>query len=142
MNQLQKDQIKRLRQEGYGYSRIAQMLGISVNTIKSYCQRNNLGGKLGILAVDRLIDQVFCKFCGRSLTQIPGCKPRKFCSDGCRMAWWKAHPKQIKKKTFYRITCVHCGKEFDSYGNKGRKYCSHPCYISERFGDAKESERL
>ncbi|RXM53885.1 RNA polymerase subunit sigma-70, partial [Clostridium tetani] len=27
----------------------------------------------------------------------------------------------------------YCGKEFSAYGNKNRKYCSHNCYIRDRF---------
>ncbi len=27
------------------------------------------------------------------------------------------------------------GKEFFVHGNKGRKYCSHQCYIADRFGE-------
>ena len=30
--------------------------------------------------------------------------------------------------------CKQCGKPFTAYGNKGRKYCCHQCYIVDRFG--------
>ena len=30
------------------------------------------------------------------------------------------------------LTCQHCGKEFESYGNKNRKYCCRTCYIASR----------
>lgn len=38
------------------------------------------------------------------------------------------------------IRCPHCGKEFHIYGDKRRKYCSHECYIADRFkgGDCNE----
>jgi hypothetical protein len=36
--------------------------------------------------------------------------------------------------------CVHCGKEF--HGRSGRKYCSHRCYIAERFGGKDDSENV
>ena len=38
----QKDRIVQLRASGKGYKRIAESLGISVSTVKSYCQRNGL----------------------------------------------------------------------------------------------------
>ena len=44
MNNLQKEQIVILRANGESYSKIADVLGISINTIKSFCRRNNLGG--------------------------------------------------------------------------------------------------
>ena len=36
-----------------------------------------------------------------------------------------------------RRVCIHCGKEF--HGRSGRKYCSHQCYIEERFGGKDDS---
>ena len=44
MTIFQKEQLRCLRSEGKSYSKIADCLGISENTIKSYCQRNNLRG--------------------------------------------------------------------------------------------------
>ena len=40
-----KKQIKRLRTEGYGYGRIADMLGLPLSTVSSFCRRNGLGGR-------------------------------------------------------------------------------------------------
>jgi hypothetical protein len=40
----------------------------------------------------------------------------------------------------YHFTCIACGKRFSAYGKADRKYCSHECYINDRFyreaGDA------
>ena len=30
--------------------------------------------------------------------------------------------------------CPVCKKTFTVYGNANRKYCSHECYIEDRFG--------
>ncbi len=57
---------------------------------------------------------------------------QKFCSDKCRMAWWKAHPDQLNRKAIYHMVCAHCGQPFDSYGNSHRKYCSRACYDAVR----------
>lgn len=46
MTDYQKTQIMKLRAEGLGYGRIAQQLGISLNTVKSYCRRNNVNGDI------------------------------------------------------------------------------------------------
>ena len=34
--------------------------------------------------------------------------------------------------------CAYCGQPFQSYGNQTRKYCSHECYIHDRFWRAEE----
>ena len=134
MNEKQKKQISRMRHEGFGYSKIAQALGISENTVKSYCKRNRLGGRADSPAADV---GPFCKNCGKPLIQTPGKKAKKYCSDKCRVSWWNAHPEQVKKKAIYCLNCAHCGAAFESYGNKSRKFCSHACYINNRFGERK-----
>ena len=40
----QKNQITRMRENNLGYAYIANEMGISVNTIKAYCRRNDLSG--------------------------------------------------------------------------------------------------
>ena len=40
----QKNQIARMREQNLGYAYIAKEMGISVNTIKAYCRRNDLSG--------------------------------------------------------------------------------------------------
>lgn len=103
------------------------MLGISDNTVRSFCRRNGLG--------DAAKNTVACKHCGKLIKIIPKQKPRKFCSDACRTAWWNSHPDCVDRKAVYAYTCSHCGKPFTAYGNKERKYCSHGCYIADRFGE-------
>ena len=129
MTDAQKEKIRFWRMEGLGYGTIAARLGLSDNTVKSFCRRNHL---TGVAAKEPLI---LCRQCGQPLAQLPKRKERKFCCEACRRAWWKAHPELVNRKAFYLLTCAHCGKEFKSYGNKGRKYCSHVCYIAERFGE-------
>jgi len=43
MTQQQKEKIIKMRRGGFSYSRISTALGISENTVKSFCRRNNLG---------------------------------------------------------------------------------------------------
>lgn len=86
------------------------------------------------------LDAGFCLQCGALLTQTPGRKRVKFCSDNCRTAWWNAHPEKVNRRAIYHFTCAHCGKPFTAYGNAKRKYCSHACYIADRYkgGDGHE----
>lgn len=129
MNQSQKDRIKELRLDGLGYVKIAQILDLSENTVKSYCKRNNIG----CTAAVKKTGGNCCRNCGKELVQIPKRKTRKFCSDNCRTAWWNSHTDRVNKKAVYSYKCPNCGREFTAYGNSKRKYCCHSCYISFRF---------
>lgn len=125
--------IEQLRIEGKSYSAIAEILDMSINTVKSYCRRNDLGGRAGSNKKLAALGKG-CKQCGGVLIQTPGAKPRKFCKPLCRSTWWAAHPHEIQQKAVYHFTCPNCASAFTAYGNKGRKYCSHACYIDHRFG--------
>lgn len=127
----QKLQIKEFREQGYGYTQISKMMELSVEAIRIYCKRNGLGG---VAASAGQNNASCCEQCGTQVTQTPGRKHKRFCSDRCRMLWWNSHQDQVKRKANYACTCLKCGKLFVSYGNKSRKYCSHECYIEDRFG--------
>lgn len=122
----QKEAIRQLRAEGQSYTKIADTLGISENTVKSYCRRNNLGG-VAFTMTDPM-EGTFCRQCGAQLKQSIGKKQKQFCSDKCRMAWWNAHPEAVNRKSVKLYTCQTCGQEFEGYGKRERKYCSRTCY--------------
>ena len=82
--------------------------------------------------VEIVSTQVFCRSCGKAIENVPKRKPRQFCSDACRMKWWNAHPDEVKRKAYYTFTCPHCGRQFESYGNDHRKYCSRGCSAAGR----------
>ena len=137
MNLEQKQKVSQMRHRGMSYQQIAADLGVSENTIKSYCQRNNLGAVKG----SRSEIHTECKQCGRPLLQGRKGHPSKFCSDECRRKWWKDNEGQLTRKAWYTISCTGCGKTFESYGNKGRKFCSHSCYINSRFNGTGDSKK-
>jgi endogenous inhibitor of DNA gyrase (YacG/DUF329 family) len=110
---------------GMGYKRISSLMGLPVNAVKSHCRRHPVS-KYGI-----------CQQCGAPIKQTPHKRAKKFCSDACRMEWWKAHPEQVQRKV-YHLTCVWCGKPFDSVGSGERKYCSRVCYADARRKEARE----
>ena len=127
MNQQQKEEIKQLRQNGLGYKRISAITGISLNTIKSYCQREKIE-KVVMEDVDK------CLLCDTPLLHIKGKKHKKFCNDSCRMKWWNSHLNKVNRKAYTTHECLQCKKIFESYANDTRKYCSHACYVAHRFG--------
>ncbi|MBQ9300995.1 MAG: helix-turn-helix domain-containing protein [Clostridia bacterium] len=135
MNDTQKAVIIKLRNENQSYTAIAGTLGVSVSAVKGYCQRNGLAGNrtIGVKQEDPPALPAVCLCCGKSLIQREGIKPVKFCSSSCRQSWWNAHPEKVNRKAIYSFNCTNCGKTFSAYGNKNRKYCSHACYIQDRY---------
>ena len=132
MTKEQKEQIRKLRNSGNGYTAIADALGLTKNQVSAFCRRAGLAGN----AVDgtSVIPAVnCCRCCGKQLIQIPGKKAAKFCSSSCRNRWWNTHLDQVKRRAVYEYTCAGCGMPFTAYGNSHRKYCSHSCYIRSRF---------
>lgn len=139
MDGFQKEQIKNLRGEGLSYAEVARQVNVSRDAVISFCRRNGLQEiKKPISVVENDTADV-CRECRKPLVQVDGMKRRVFCSKECRTKWWKEHPDRLNRKAVYQFTCPHCGKPFSAYGNSKRKYCSHVCYISDRFGgDADE----
>ena len=134
MDDKQKEKIIKLRAKGKGYKTISNILGINVNTIKSFCKRKNINAETASKLLERIpIETTFCDNCGREIKQMPKQKKKRFCSDECRIQWWNSHLDQVKRKAYYTFRCVHCGKVFQVYGDSRRRYCSHDCYIAARF---------
>ena len=77
MTDEQRQKITNLRTAGNGYKKIGKLLGLSENTVKSFCQRRKLGG----VVVKSNVAVAVCKCCGKPVQQNPGRKQKKFCSD-------------------------------------------------------------
>ena len=133
MTTVQKNEVIRMRKSGLGYTKIAEELGISKNTVKSFCRRNRLAGEAAAVASADTQEVKYCLHCGRQVMQNPGRKEKKFCSVECRNRWWNKNKYRVPRKTLHTFLCPTCGEEFSAYGTSSRKYCSHACYISGRF---------
>jgi len=131
----EKEKIKALANNGYGIKAISDALGISRNTIKSFCRRNNVKVE-SVKKGEKISDGVFCLNCGKELIQIPGKRLKLYCCSKCKNDWWNRKHKECGGKANYKIVCNECGNTFYSYGNVNRKYCSHSCYINHRFKEA------
>ena len=137
-----KAMIGSLLRKGDGYKKIAKQLFLNVNTVKSYCRRHADEIKASEHAAAKTPSGiVFCKNCGIEVKQNPGRKEKIFCSDECRRKWWNTHQEDINRRStaIYKFNCQCCGKAFAAYGHRGRKYCSHECYVEARFGDSKKN---
>lgn len=131
MTTMQKESIVSLRVRGNSYSEIAGQLGITRNAVISFCRRKHIQKPMQN-RTDNSLEH--CRQCGSPLIQQEKMKRRVFCCDECRIKWWSEHPEMLNKKAIYSFVCANCGKTFSAYGDSGRKYCSHECYIEDRFG--------
>ena len=133
VTQQQKEQISKLRASGASFGKIASVLGVSANTVKSYCKRNPISAETA--SVPKTPPNTnHCPQCGAVLEQSPGHRQKRFCSPKCRMAWWSEHPEQMVHKNLSQVECLHCGKVFLQNGNRPRKFCSRRCYLAHRYG--------
>lgn len=117
----EENRINEMRLKGYSAASIAAVLDKPASTIRSYIHRH-----------PEIPNTKICQNCGGHMLQTKENGKKKFCSDACRMQWWNAHKDTVNRKAFYTLTCKNCGEEFESYGNKNRKYCCRACYIDSR----------
>ena len=95
MTNQQKEQITALRSQGYGYATIAKAVGLKKDAIVAFCRKIGLTGTKAADNSRIELDAGFCLQCGALLTQTPGRKRVKFCSDNCRTIWWNTHPEKV-----------------------------------------------
>jgi len=111
--------LRKYHADGLGYRKIAKLLGMSENTVKTYILRHG-----------KELEELGCLSCGCKLVQRPHTKQKKFCSDACRMLWWRNHQDAIGRTT-YEVVCDCCKQIFSTY-RKNQKYCSVGCYAAAR----------
>ena len=124
----QKRMIEELRNSGCGYKEISEQLQISINTVKPYCKRHELTrmGKRNSGSVR------FCLQCGTEIKQEQHRKTKKFCSDRCRMIWWREHSSLLRTPSKQTFICPVCHEAFSAYSSTKQKYCSRLCYARSR----------
>lgn len=136
MDKRQIDEIQTLRNGGQSMGQISKTTGIPVSTVKSYFRRHRPESEEGSV---KKAPAEFCQHCGKAINKGGRGKPRRFCKESCRRAWWKAHKDSISSDS-PQIKCAYCGKTFVSYESRKRRYCSHQCYIHARFGKENKDE--
>lgn len=134
MTDLQRERVISMRLAGESYGRIATTLGVSENSIKSFCQRKKLGrGQKTICAVVSGREH-HCEHCGTTILSLQNRENRRFCSSSCRSAWWNVNRVKLKGGGQMVHKCLYCGMEFKDYVADNRKYCSRGCYMAHRYG--------
>lgn len=142
MTEEQKQTIERLRNVGLGYRKIAIVLELSRDKVSNYCKANGLDGyskkrlqtKEGKQMEEDCADSV-CRQCSKPLEKQTTGRKRIYCSDECRKEWAKNH------LPFYKHEYMFCGKKFESPSKK-QKFCSHDCYIRDRFWRKEDTEEI
>lgn len=150
MTDEQKERIDKLRENNFSYKQVADAIGVSINTVKSYCRRQKEkteapeaektprekgNPKAENTKSYNTSNTEVCRYCGRPLIFTPGKRKKTFCDKACRTKYWTEHRDDLPQKTSYTFRCAHCGKEFTIYGKRERKYCSPECYFADRFGE-------
>jgi endogenous inhibitor of DNA gyrase (YacG/DUF329 family) len=135
----QKEKIAALRGSDATYSSIAASVGLTESAVKTYCFRHKIAAgkamKPGGLASS------CCLNCGKSIAQAEKKKHRKFCCGKCRETWWN-HNRESGNGGQVSLRCAFCGEWFKKYANSPQKYCSHKCYIANRFSEVKADNAL
>lgn len=126
MTKEQKTLILYYREQHMTYRQIGEKLGLSPDTVKTFCRRNTP-------REDRTETSTSsqCRNCGAPVHPLPGRRERLFCSPACRTAYWRKHNLLGKDPRY----CAGCGALLTG-GSVSRKYCSHACYIRHRFGSS------
>lgn len=120
MTKLELEYIEDMRHEGASPREIAVKLNKPLETIRTYFKRHPLTES-----------EKYCPTCNKRLVHVPHKRKKRFCSEACRRAWWKAHPEASKRTKTYTHTCEKCGKEFESYRSASR-FCCMECYSKFR----------
>ena len=126
MTKEQKTLILHYREQHMTYRQIGEKLGLSPDTVKTFCRRNTpQEDRTEASALSQ------CRNCGAPVHPLPGRRERLFCSPACRTAYWRKHNLLGKDPRY----CAGCGALLTG-GSTSRKYCSHACYIRHRFGSS------
>lgn len=127
MTSQEKARLLEMRHAGLSIAQISANLGISKNTLKSFCRRTEINKDAATTTG--------CVQCGLPIV-IQG--KRRFCSNGCRYAWNYGH-RVLNIRNAVEKKCACCGKRFFSYASSHRKYCSRTCYMADRYGNGEMS---
>ena len=125
ITQEQKDSIKILRLEHWGYKRISKELDLSHDQVRDYCRTNKgmLAGRMALPVVKKTRE---CAVCGGEFTYRKEWTSITFCSDGCKLsAKNKRRQESLRKKI---SVCPICGLVFIKKSNL-QIYCSDNCRL-------------
>ena len=87
-----KDKILEMKYGGAKAIRIAKELNMSYNTVKSFIRRHkDDNSELAKMIIGESHDETKCLCCETELEFVAGKKKKKFCSNNCRLKYWRKH---------------------------------------------------
>jgi len=129
LKEKQIEQLKALRRHGLTYQQTADALGLKLGTVKAYCHRHP---EMENQQEEQTKADV-CPYCGQLIVNTPKAKRKRFCSDSCRYNWSYRHRMLVNPMVSHFVACICCGTRFSCYLKRSKKYCSHACYIKQRY---------
>ena len=92
MTKDEKNKVLALQESGKKPVEIATELNLPYNTVKSYLRRSKVVQEdKEVKIVEDARDKTKCLCCGMVLNVVVGKKEKKFCSDRCRLKYWREH---------------------------------------------------
>lgn len=134
----QKKQILQMAADGVGYRETTKCVLASKQDIIDY--RNELvetGWTPREEDTDAEWKENSCLWCGNEYQTASTGRKRKFCTDQCRRKYYMLYPVTPRSST----QCAYCGKVFEMINSK-QKFCSHECYIKNRFWSREDAEQF
>ena len=103
MKQEQKELIRSLRLQGWGYKRIAKELRLNRNQVQLYCKTHGLAGvgefvKLNLPIWYEQNDR--CIICGEMLDRKRRGRTKRFCSGRCRTKYYRMRKAEEEEETW------------------------------------------
>ena len=86
----EKEKIRELRLKGMGYKGIANLLGLTRDSVRGFCKRNGLDGNSCAVALNYEVNikrNLLCVCCEKAIKQKHQGRSRRFCSNECRRKW-------------------------------------------------------
>ncbi len=118
----EKEKIVLMRNKGISYSKIASHLGISENTIKSFCKRNSIVSLVPTTSIqEESLKEVI------AIKEVNPSNDVSFLNDAPSF-------KETLPSNKEHIICKHCGKPLEQNPNqKRKKFCSEKCRFAWRY---------
>lgn len=120
MTEAQINKILECKAKGLGYKKTAKEVGVHYTTIQKFLKKYGGG--------DVLIHS-HCLECGKPIVYSRNHRPRKFCCQDCRNAYWNREHGMNTTKASKPFVCERCGKTFLSF-RKHPHFCSRECYLA------------
>lgn len=87
MTDKQREEIRKMRLNGFGYKMIAKLLDLGENNVYTYCKTHGLAGSAELTKLNYPIwceQNGRCPICGAKITQPKTGRRKKLCSGRCR----------------------------------------------------------